>query len=99
MHDLECLSDCTTFVIAQFTTFCLRIMTFQLPLFWITLYMYVYHSEVYKVYSCIILNCKQTLLVTRPMVKSKRQKWLFYLYGVCPLSRADGPLWSVGLLG
>ena len=38
MHVLEGLSDCTTFVIAQFTTFCLRIMTFQLPLFWITLY-------------------------------------------------------------
>ena len=35
---LECLSDCTTFVIAQFTTFCIRIMTFQLSLFWITLY-------------------------------------------------------------
>ena len=46
MHVLECLSDCTTFVIAQFTTFCLRIMTFQLPLFWITLYLVmVIHSD------------------------------------------------------
>ena len=44
MHVLECLSDCTTFVIAQFTTFCLRIMTFQLPLFWITLYSTAYFT-------------------------------------------------------
>ena len=33
-----CWSTCLTFVIAQLATFCLRIMTFQLPLFWITLY-------------------------------------------------------------